>query len=184
MADEAIGSLKSLSGDAPKYTAPLFNMASIQYERGRQGAAADTLKSFLALEKGGKYAAYARKRLGMKAEGGGAQIKVAPESPVKLGKPDEKTRRMLSGMKKTSFKSGKYDCTIYEDGVVKILMIDGFIELVEHPFRAAAAKLKSDFGEPLNIITTTTGETMVYENFAVDVQNGDLNTIVHFKSDI
>jgi len=60
--------LKEASDKNPSFSDALYNMASIQSDRGRNAAALETFKKFLRLEPTGVYAQVAKEKLGIKSD--------------------------------------------------------------------------------------------------------------------
>jgi len=180
-ADHSIEMLKGISTKNPNFSDALYNMASIQSERGRNASAIETWKKFIKVEPTGIYAKMVREKLGMKTDDR-RPIEKASEmkSPIKLGEIRGETKKVLEGMKKKEFAIGPFMGAIYEGGKIKVFAIDNTIEIVETESEKEI-DLKKAYGEPSKKITTLYGLTWVYGNFAVDVVDSKVKKIVYFK---
>jgi tetratricopeptide (TPR) repeat protein len=180
-ADQAIAILKEVSDKNPSFSDAVYNMASIQSERGRNATALETWKRFLKVEPIGVYAQVAKEKLGIKSEDK-SPIKKGPEmkSPIKLGDIKGETEKILKAMKKKEFTIGPFMGEIYEGRGIKVLAIDNTIEIVEAETEKVIDHKKS-YGEPLKTMKTLSGLTLIYRNFAADVVEGNLKKIVFFK---
>jgi tetratricopeptide (TPR) repeat protein len=183
-ADHAIGILREISAKNPTFSDALYNIASIQSERGRNAAAVQTWKKFLKIEPSDIYAQAAKERLGVKDDDK-ALTERAPEmkSPIKLGDIKGETEKALKKMKKKEFSIGPLTGEIYDGGNIKVFAIDNTAEIVETETEKVIDYKKS-YGEPLKKMKTLYGLTLIYSNFAVDLVDGKAKKIFYFKREI
>jgi tetratricopeptide (TPR) repeat protein len=180
-ADHSIEMLIGISTKNPGFSDALYNMASIQSERGRNASAMETWKKFIKVEPTGIYAQVVREKIGMKGDDK-RPIEKASEmrSPIKLGEIKGETEKALRGMRKKEFAIGPFIGVIYEGGGIKVFAIDNTIEIVEtEPEKEI--DLRKAYGEPVKKIKTLYGLTLVYNSFAVDVADGKVRKVVYFK---
>lgn len=180
-ADNAINILKETSVRNPDFSNPVYNMAAIQSERGRKASAQETWKKFLRLETQGFYADAARKYLGIESEG----MTIAPgaagqKSPVRLEEIKGELPALLSKMESREFVIGRFTGKIYHGGGVKALAIDNVVEVVEWKLDEAMdiEKFKEKHGEPEKIMDNYCGKTLIYHDFAADVEYGKVRKII------
>jgi len=182
-ADDAIGILKELSDRNPSLSDPLYNMASIQSERGRTASAVETWKKFLNIEPSGVYTQFAKERIGIKTDDiVPAERKPEMKSPIKLGEIKGETEKALRRMKKKEFAIGPFNGEIYEGGSTKVFSIENTVEIVETETEKVIDYRKA-YGEPLKKMKTLYGSTLIYSNFAVDVVDGMVRKIFYFKTE-
>jgi tetratricopeptide (TPR) repeat protein len=181
--DNALGLLRDISQKNPALSEAIYNMASIQSERGRGAAAVETWKRFLRIEPTGVFAQVAEEKLGIKSDVR-PPTKKAPEmkSPIKLGDIKGETEKTLKGMKKKEFMIGGFNGEIYEGGGIKVFAIDNTIEIVEIEIKKEI-DLKKMYGETARKIKNLYGLTLIYGNFAVDVADGRVKKTVYFKKE-
>ena len=179
--DAALVMLREVAARNPEITDSLYNQATLAAERERDVAAKEAWKAFLTKEPGGPYARVAMKRLGIVAEtaqpvSGNNNLK----PPIKLG---EINGLFLIGISKRSFSIGRTAIDIYEGNGVKALAINGNVEVIETFLEKPRdlAEFRREHGEPLRVVTTTVGSTLVYWNFAVDQQEGGGMRMVFFE---
>ena len=182
--DVALAMLRESAAKNPELADTLYNQAALESEREREAAAKDSWGAFLSKEPAGPYADVALRHLG-RSDG---MARTSPRSgaqpsPVKLGKPGKETLRQLRGAEKRSFSIGRTGIDIHEKKGLLALAINDSIEMVvvdvEKPFDVP--ELKQRHGEPLRTVRTTAGSTLVYEDRAFDVQNGEVIRITYFE---
>jgi tetratricopeptide (TPR) repeat protein len=182
--DNALGLLREVSEKSPAFSDAIYNMASIQSERGRSTAAIETWKRFLKIEPTGVYAQVAKEKLGIKSDDK-TPMKRASEmkSPIKLGDIKGKTEKVLKGLKKKEFTIGEFKGEIYEAKNIKFLTIDNTVEIVEEETNKPInlSEFYKTYGEPVKKIKNLYGMTLIYNNFGVDVVDGGIKKIVYFK---
>ena len=181
--DNVLGLLRDVSERNPSFSDAIYNMASIQSERGRNAAALETWNRFLKVEPTGVYAQVAKEKLGIKSDDK-SSAKKGPEmkSPVKLGDIKGETEKILKGMKKKEFIIGGFNGEVYEGGGIKVLAIDNTVEIVEAETEKEA-DLKKAYGEPVKKLKNLYGSTLIYGNFAIDVVDGRVKKMVYFKKE-
>jgi len=182
--DAALVMLREAAARNPEITDSLYNQATLAAERERDAAAKVAWKAFLAKEPAGPYARDAMKRLGLTV--GAAQPASrteSPKPPVKLGEITGETALFLKGVAKHSFSIGRTDIDIYDGKKMRALAINGSIEVVEMGFDKplGLVEFKREYGEPLRVVTTTVGSTLVYRNIAVDVQGDGVKKMMFFE---
>lgn len=182
-ADTALGILKEISAGNPGFSGAIYNMAYIQADRGRNAAARNSWKAFLEKEPTGPYAEYAMGMLGTKSGRAGAGLETSSlKSPIKLGDVEGKTEKMLKEMDLLQVEFGDLSGGIYVKGDRKALVLNDTVELVEEPFRETPLdKFKASYGQPLGTVKNINGTTLIYKDFAVDVTDGKVETIVYFE---
>jgi len=183
-ADNALEILRKIAVRNPSFSESLYNMASIQSERGRNAAATESWKKFLKVESTGIYAQVAKKRLGIKSDEKiplGKKSKM--ESPIKLGDIKGEVEKILQGMKKKEFAMGEFNGEVYEGKGIKVLTIDRTVEVVEKENDKPTnfSEFNKTHGEPLKRIKNLYGITLVYGDFAVDVLDGKVKRVIYFK---
>jgi tetratricopeptide (TPR) repeat protein len=182
--DNALGLLREVSEKNPAFSDALYNMASIQSERGRNAAAIETWKRFLKIEPTGVYAQVAKEKLGIKSDDK-TPMKRASEmkSPIKLGDIKGETEKVLKGLKKKEFNIGEFKGEIYEAKNIKFLTIDNTVEIVEEETNKPInlSEFYKTYGEPVRKIKNLYGMTLIYNNFGVDVVDGGIKKTVYFK---
>jgi tetratricopeptide (TPR) repeat protein len=182
--DNALGLLREGSEKNPAFSDALYNMASIQSQRGRNAAAIETWKRFLKIEPTGVYAQVAKEKLGIKSDDK-TPMKRASEmkSPIKLGDIKGETEKVLKGLKKKEFNIGEFKGEIYEAKNIKFLTIDNTVEIVEEETNKPInlSEFYKTYGEPVRKIKNLYGMTLIYNNFGVDVVDGGIKKTVYFK---
>jgi tetratricopeptide (TPR) repeat protein len=183
-ADHSIEMLRGISTKNPSFSDALYNMASIQSERGRNVSATETWKKFIKVEPTGIYAQVVREKIGMKADDKRAIEKVSEmKPPIKLGEIKGETEKALRGMKKKEFAIGPFIGVVYEGGGIKVFAIDNTVEIVEtEPEKEI--DIRKAYGEPVKKIKTLYGLTLVYNSFAIDVVGSKVKKIVYFKREV
>ncbi len=186
-ADNSIGTLKEISGKYPSFNDALYNMASIQSERGRNAAAIESWKKFLKIESTGVYAQVAKERLGIKSNekvSFGKKSEMQP--PIKLGDIRGEAEKILQGMKRKEFTIGEFNGEVYEGKGIKVLSIDRTVEIVEKEIDKPTnlSEFNKTHGEPLKKIKNLYSTTLVYSDFAVDVLDGKVKKVIYFKREV
>ncbi|MEO5357377.1 MAG: M48 family metalloprotease [Nitrospirae bacterium YQR-1] len=183
-ADSAIKMLSETSSKNPAFSGAYYNMGRIQTDLKRTASAKESFTRFLDLEKSGLYAEAARKAL--KTEGDKQLLKSAKmESPLKLGNVKASADK-LKRLKESPVKIVEFEGRIYEGDNLKVLVIndgkDDNIEIVEQTVDPAKFPLPVE--KPVRRIKTNLGETLVYENFAVDVTDNQVRKVVYFMNGV
>lgn len=181
--DNVLGALRDVLEKNPSFSDAIYNMASIQSERGRSAAALETWKRFLKVEPTGVYAQVAKEKLGIKIDDK-PHVKKGPEmkSPIKLGDIKGETEKILKGMKRKEFIIGGFNGEIYEGSGIKVLVIDNTVEIVETDTKKDI-DLKKAYGDPARKTKNMYGLTMIYSNFLVDLVEGRAKKVVYFKGE-
>ena len=175
-ADKAIEILKQVSDTNPSHTDSLFNMARIQFERGRSVAFEETM------EKWRKSTEKPDIKDVDKTPLGGA---LTMKSPIKLGEIKEESEKVLRGMKRKRFSLGAFKGEIYEGSGIKVLVIEETVEIVEREVDKpiSLSDFYKTYGEPMKKVKNLDGLTLIYNNFAVDVMDGKIKRMAFFKKD-
>lgn len=186
-ADNAIGILKGVLNKEPSLSEALYNIASIQAERSRNASAQDTWRQFLTIEPTGVYADNVRKKSGIKTgkkKIAGKAVLLKP--PFPLGEIGTQGEKRLKDTRPTSFAVGKFSGEIYELGEIKLLVIDGSVEIVETipDTEVDISKFKKNTGEPVKVIKGLYSASLIYDNFAVDVMGGKVKKIIYFAREL
>lgn len=188
-ADNAISILKEVSTKNPFFSNALYNMASIQSERGREASASETWKAFLKGESKGVYADAVKRRLEIKEEKEFSLHAANLVPPVQLGYLSDKKKKELEqkGIKgNPSVYIGKLNVEIYRGENIKLLSLDETLEVeeVEPDKLVDINDFKKKHGEAVRAIKTVSGNTLIYGNFAVDVVDGKVVKMVYFKREM
>lgn len=186
-ADTALSMLNRVASQHKGLPELYYNQATIALERGRDATAKDAFRSFLAVEPTGPYASEARKRAGLNllpAQPDTAEKRTRFRSPVKLGLISGETALRLKLASRRSFRIGRTSVDIYELKGIKALAVNSSIELVEAlPDPGYSRKLlQKEYGPPLRLVQTTSGEVLVYGNGAAEVRDGVVSSFLFFES--
>lgn len=183
-ADNSITTLKEVLSKNPIFSEALYNMASIQSERGRTAAAMETLRKFLKVESTGIYVKVAKEKLGIKSDEKTLTKKASEiKSPIKLGEIKGETEKALKVMKKKEFAIGPFNGEIYEGSGIKVLAIDYTVEIVEKEINTIITlkEFKKTYGSPIKKVKNLYCITLLYNNFGVDLMDDKVKKIVYFK---
>lgn len=181
--DTALALLKETALRNPDVPDSFFNQATMAYERERDAAAKEAWKSYLAKEPEGPYAAIARSYLGMTVETARpASQEDGLVSPLPLGEILRETAKMLKGTIKRPFAIGRTSVDVYEAKGMRALSINGTIEIVDTVLDKPIDLLefKRLYGEPHKIVTTTSGQVLIYRTVAADVQDSRVKRMIFF----
>jgi len=172
--DNALDILRKVIGANPSHAAAWYNLGAIQSERQRNIAARQSWEKFVSLEPEGVYAERVRKALGTSAAPLQSKPLAAPSPPIKLGLIKKEGKESLRRFQNSPFRIGDLEGEVYADGELKVLAINGLIELVEAPMTPSITlgQFLTRYGEPLCRLTTTDGSTLIYREYAVDVNDG------------
>ena len=156
--DNALAILREVIRTDPSHAAAWYNLGSIQSERKRNSAALESWKSFVSLEPAGIYADRARKALNVPKEPCRDKSPATLTPPVKLGLVRGEVKKSLERFRKTLFSIGELEGEVYWDDDLKILAINGQIELIEAPIPLVTEEqFLARYGEPLRRLKTTEG---------------------------
>ena len=188
-ADKAIGILNEITVRDPSFSNAFYNLAAIQSASGKTEAAREFWKAFLVKEPGGSYGRFAKIRLGIKERDENSKPEVASlKSPLKLGWILPPTAAELQQMNAEEVILGDVRGMIYEKNGRKVLVLgsklNNEIKIVEEPFRETDLRdFKKTYGEPAGSVKNLYGETLIYNNFAVDAVERRVNKIIYFQRD-
>ena len=182
--DAALAMFKESAVRHPDFSDAIYNQAVISSERGREATAKELWNAFLAREQIGPYA-----RIAIRHLGGVTQVTkpdkpvLGFESPIRLGEMNRDTEKHLKGMSRQSFSIGRTDIDIYDGKGLRLLAINGSIEVVESVLAQAIGLVafKRQYGGPLRMVTTTAGKTLIYRNFVADLEDGFVRKVGHFE---
>lgn len=186
-ADTSLGILKEISLRYHSSGCSIYNTAAIQEDRGRGVAAKETWRHFLKTEPEGAYADEARRKLGMEVlqeePAENEAISASVSASVKLGSIGKETRMRLNKMKKRGFIIGSLSGEVYSSGHIKLLVIDDSVEIVEETFESplGVEEFAKTAAGHHGTIKNPSGETWVYNNFALDVAGGKARKVVYFE---
>ncbi len=162
-----------------------YNLARLQIERKRNHAAQKTIKDFLNVEPTGFYAMIAAKSMAPKLQPTQAPKMIVPDFvrdiPVEIGELDKGKREKLKAFTRNELNLE----TVYGESFSRngkmVLILENVVELIEQ---------KTDFSVPDRFLKPGTShryfkavsgvQTFVYDNFALDIKEGRVQTIVLF----
>lgn len=182
--DAALALLTEAAQHNPEVPDSFYNQATMAYERERDAAAKVAWQTFLVKEPEGPYAGMVIKYLNIPAATapratGSDELK----SPLPLGEINRETVKMLKETAKRSFALGRTSVDVYEAQGMKALSINGTIEItetvVDKPVQLP--EFKRLYGEPQKIVTTTSGQVVVFRTVAVDVQDARIKRMIFFS---
>ncbi len=195
MFQQATDALKDVIKKNPKFPDAYYNLARLQFERGRNAATRETWKKYLKLESVGVYADMAKEMLGQDKESIAGQDLAEPGlqtahaglpgyPPVKLGDVDNKTEKQLTDFERYPLELGTIAGEYYRRQGTLVLILEDVVELVESPVKKIIniSEAEEIYGEPCRIFNSSSKKrTLVYENFSVDVQDGMIAKVVYFE---
>jgi predicted Zn-dependent protease len=182
-ADEALRVLHAITTENPDYSPAWYNLAAIESQRGRYGAADVSLREFLARMQTGKHAEYARQRLNVVSH---THVIKALEPPVppplKWDASNQEIVDALGTVKRDHLSlSLTTSFDLYESDRGSILKIGPQIDMMEVAMTSVpASKIQEQYGVPLRTYLAEKGETWVYGRFAVDIVEGNAQRIVYY----
>lgn len=186
MADTAISILKEISSSNPDFPSLIYNIATIQSERGRRVSAHKTWKAFLSIETRGLYADVARRNLGIEdkkaKETNNMPDKPKIRPPIEPGEIKGKLADVLDEMESREFVIGKFTGKIYEGKNIKVLVIDNMVELVKTQLDEAldVEEFKKKYGDPERVKNGNFHKILLYNHFAIDAYYGKIKNIIYF----
>lgn len=184
-AEEAIEVLRDIAGKHQGFSAPYYNIARILTQNGDD--AGESWKKFLDIEPSGIYAKMVREAAGIKEKASVIREmrRFSEEPPVKIGEIDNKTEAQLDEMSKQTFELEDVDGEYYSGEAFQVLVLDGTVELVETSVKKEMRykDVISEYGEPERVfINDVSNETvLVYEAFALDIQEGVTTGVAYFS---
>ena len=183
--DNAIEIMRKVVGLNHNFGNPVYNIATIYSERGKDASASDTWKAFLKIESTGDFANVARRNLGIELkENDVAASLTGPEPPFKPGEEIKgELEKMLGKMKVREFSIGGSTIEIYEENDLRILARDFIVEVVEEVYDKGVRteEFKTEYGKPLRVMNKYGGAILIYDDFAVDVIDEKVRKVIYFK---
>jgi len=183
--DKAIEIMRKVVGLNHNFGNPVYNIATIYSEEGRDASASDTWKAFLKIESTGDFANVARRNLGIELkENDVAASLTGPEPPFKPGEEIKgELEKMLGKMKVREFSIGGSTIEIYEENDLRILARDFIVEVIEKVYDKGVRteEFKTEYGKPLRVMNKYGGAILIYDDFAVDVIDGKVRKVIYFK---
>ena len=183
--DNAIEIMRKVVGLNHNFGNPVYNIATIYSEEGRDASASDTWKAFLKIESTGDFANVARRNLGIELkENDVAASLTGPEPPFKPGEEIKgELEKMLGKMKVREFSIGGSTIEIYEENDLRILARDFIVEVIEKVYDKGVRteEFKTEYGKPLRVMNKYGGAILIYDDFAVDVIDGKVRKVIYFK---
>ena len=183
--DNAIEIMRKVVGLNHNFGNPVYNIATIYSEEGRDASASDTWKAFLKIESTGDFANVARRNLGIELkENDVAASLTGPEPPFKPGEEIKgELEKMLGKMKVREFSIGGSTIEIYEENDLRILARDFIVEVIEKVYDKGVRteEFKTEYGKPLRVMNKYGGAILIYDDFAVDVIDEKVRKVIYFK---
>jgi tetratricopeptide (TPR) repeat protein len=183
--DNAIEIMRKVVGLNHNFGNPVYNIATIYSEEGKDASASDTWKAFLKIESTGDFANVARRNLGIELkENDVAASLTGPEPPFKPGEEIKgELEKMLGKMKVREFSIGGSTIEIYEENDLRILARDFIVEVIEKVYDKGVRteEFKTEYGKPLRVMNKYGGAILIYDDFAVDVIDGKVRKVIYFK---
>jgi len=183
--DNAIEIMRKVVGLNHNFGNPVYNIATIYSEEGKDASASDTWKAFLKIESTGDFANVARRNLGIELkENDVAASLTGPEPPFKPGEEIKgELEKMLGKMKVREFSIGGSTIEIYEENDLRILARDFIVEVIEKVYDKGVRteEFKTEYGKPLRVMNKYGGAILIYDDFAVDVIDEKVRKVIYFK---
>ena len=183
--DNAIEIMRKVVGLNHNFGNPVYNIATIYSEEGKDASASDTWKAFLKIESTGDFANVARRNLGIELkENDVAASLTGPEPPFKPGEEIKgELEKMLGKMKVREFSIGGSTIEIYEGNDLRILARDFIVEVIEKVYDKGVRteEFKTEYGKPLRVMNKYGGAILIYDDFAVDVIDEKVRKVIYFK---
>ena len=183
--DNAIEIMRKVVGLNHNFGNPVYNIATIYSEEGKDASASDTWKAFLKIESTGDFANVARRNLGIELkENDVAASLTGPEPPFKPGEEIKgELEKMLEKMKVREFSIGGSTIEIYEKNDLRILARDFIVEVIEEVYDKGVRteEFKTEYGKPLRVMNKYGGAILIYDDFAVDVIDEKVRKVIYFK---
>ncbi len=187
MFQQASDVLKAVIAKHPEYSDAYYNLGRIQAERERNAALRETWGKYLETEPFGIYSDIVRESL-QKEKPSPETRRSAPAEfteacPVKLGETDDETERQLAKFDEHTPDLRRTFGKCYVRGGVRVLVLEDVVEVVETPVRKAMrlSEITSKYGQPCRKHPAPSGvTTLVYDNFALDIQDDMVRKVTHF----
>ena len=183
--DKAIEIMRKVVGLNHNFGNPVYNIATICSERGRDASARDTWKAFLEIESTGDFANAARRNLGIELKETDVTSSLSsPEPPFRPGEEIKgELEKMLEKMKVRKFSIGGSTIEIYEENDLRILARDFIVEVIEKVYDKGVRteEFKTEYGKPLRVMNKYGGAILIYDDFAVDVIDEKVRKVIYFK---
>ncbi len=186
MHEQSTNILEDIIEKNPRFSDAYYNLGVFEAERGRNASAKKHWEKYLQLESTGVYAEMIRKN--MNPETTEPVYKPFYEAPpVKLGRFDETTKEQLRGLSSHPLNLGNISGTFYSGNGLLILVLKDVAELVVSPVeqKISFSDMIEQYSSPCRIYNNPAGiKTLMYEKFAVDIQDGMITKVVHFDYSI
>jgi tetratricopeptide (TPR) repeat protein len=184
MFKDASDLLNQIIVDDPNFSNAYYNLARFQSERNRNAAAKINWKHFCALE---PYGPYFKSVCGMfdvtETKSLTREALISHEKFRLVPGAIDQQKDILDNFKQRVFEMGAVYCEYFYKDQTRVIALDNIIEIVEYPFNKTL-----NLPKPLKKFDSISGQqTMVFENFAVDVDQEMIKTIIlferHFNAD-
>jgi len=183
IAEEAIELLRDIADKNQGFSAPHYNLARILTKHGED--AGEAWEKFLDTEPSGIYAKMAREASGIAEKVSLEKRRFSENPPVKPGDLDSKTEAHLERIPKQTFALKDVDGEYYSGKEFQVLVLEDAVELVETDVRREMSyeDVISEYGEPERVFTNDISgkKVLVYEAFALDIQDGVTTRVAHFS---
>lgn len=183
MSQQACDALKYLIKKNPDFSDAYYNLGRILAEQKRNAAAREVWEKYLKLESAGIYAEMAREALGMEknmTQNRKTSLPGFSEPLVRPGRFDDKAKKLLSGFTRQILELGTIYGEYYCGENLRVLVLEDTVEVVENNVRQ---KINLINRRPIRTFTGFSGtKTFVYEDFAVDVQEGMVTRMIYFRN--
>jgi|GEM_PF-677165 len=188
ISEESIAVLQRVIEKNPEFSDAYYNLGRIRSELGEESAAREVWEKFLKIEPAGGYAQAAAKSLGKEIKDQTVPPKIFGESPpVRLGGFDTSIEEQLKSLSAHRLEletvNGEY--YFWED--FRVLVLENEVELVESSVRQKMSRedMISKYGDPVRIFSDISGKkVLVYEKFAVDIENNTAARVVYFDKEL
>ncbi len=105
-------------------------------------------------------------------------------SRVRLGDMNRETEEKLAELDRHTLELGRIFGTCYIGESLRVLVLEGVVELVEYPVSKPMplSEINSGYGKPCRMFVSPSGvKTLVYEDFAVDVRDDLITGVILFE---
>jgi tetratricopeptide (TPR) repeat protein len=188
ISEESVEVLKSVIEKNPEFSDAYYNLGRIRSELGEESAARDVWEKFLRIEPAGGYAQAAAKSLGKEIKDQTLPPKIFGESPpVRLGGFDTRIEEQLKSLSAHRLELENVSGEYYFGENFRVLVLENEVELVESSVRQKMSRedMISKYGDPVRIFSDISGKkVLVYEKFAVDIENNTAVRVVYFDKEL